>query len=40
MFSRLKNLLLFRLEQTMVRGPAARLRLSEDDEIIVLTTYR
>jgi hypothetical protein len=25
MFSRLKNLLLFRLEQTMVRGPAARL---------------
>jgi len=25
MFSRLKNSLLFRLEQTMVRGPAARL---------------
>ena len=25
MFSRLKNSLLFRLEQAMVRGPAARL---------------
>jgi hypothetical protein len=27
MFSRLKNSLLFRLEQTMVRGPAARFAL-------------
>jgi len=37
MFSRLKNSLLFRLEQTMVRGPAARFALLLTLVVLVAT---
>ena len=37
MFSRLKNSLLFRLEQTMVRGPAARFAILSLLVVLVAT---